>query len=217
MKTRFHQLALPAALAAILAAGCSSIGYNKQNLTAENVQSTGNLITDLQGKLDATLTSLNGLVNQPQADLRPQYKTFAANVAALQSAAKKLTAARSNIAAKEKEYFAQWDQEIAQIQNPDIRAISQSRRDAVAKNLASLKVSYAQTDMAFKPFLADLQDVQKYLSVDLTADGLAAIKEPVARANQDAVPLKDSLTQLAGDFKKFGDSLSSRTTQQTPQ
>ena len=217
MKTRYLQFAAVAALGAVLATGCSSIGYNKQNLTAENVQSTGNLITDLQGKLDTTLTSLNNLVNQPQADLRPQYKTFASNVAAVQSAAKKLAAARSDIAAKEKEYFAQWDQEIAQIQNADIKAISQSRRDEVAKNLASLKTSYAQTDMAFKPFLADLQDVQKYLSVDLTAGGLAAIKGPVTQANQDAGPLKDSLTQLAGDFKKFGDSLSSRTPTQTAQ
>lgn len=217
MKTKHLQFATLAAVGAVLAAGCSSIGYKKQNLTAANIQFTGNLITDLQGKLDTTLTSLNNLVNQPQADLRPQYKTFASNITALQSAAKKLSAARTDIASKEKEYFAEWDQEIAQMQNADIKAISQSRRDEVAKNLASLKTSYAQTDMAFKPFLADLQDVQKYLSVDLTAGGLAAIKDPVAKANQDAGPLKDSLTQLAGDFKKFGDSLSSRTTPQTAQ
>ena len=181
MKTKHLQFATLAAVAvvgAVLAAGCSSIGYKKQNLTAANIQSTGNLITDLQGKLDTTLTSLNNLVNQPQADLRPQYKTFASNITALQSAAKKLSAARTDIAAKEKEYFAEWNQEIAQMQNADIKAISQSRRDEVAKNLASLKTSYAQTDMAFKPFLADLQDVQKYLSVDLTAGGLAAIKGP---------------------------------------
>ena len=163
----------------------------------------------MPGQLDKTLASLNNLVTQPQADLRPQYKDFAANVAAVQSAAKDLAAARSKIAADQTDFFAKWDQQIAQMQNQDIKALSQSRRDEVARNLTTIKTSYAQTDMAFKPFLADLSDVQKYLSVDLTTAGLAAIKGPVAKTGQDAVPLKASLTKLAGDFKTLGASMSS--------
>jgi hypothetical protein len=215
MKTKSLQiisLAASAMAVALIITGCASTaGYNQGNLTAANIQSTGDRIADLPGQLDNTLASLNGLVNQPQADLRPQYKEFAADVAGVQSAAKSLATARSDMAAKQKDYFAKWDQEIAQIQSPDIRARSQARRDAVAQNMTSLKTSYAQADMAFKPFLVDLQDVQKYLSVDLTPGGIAAIKDPVAKANQDVVPLKASLTKLAGDFKTLGDSMSSVT------
>jgi hypothetical protein len=220
MKTkhlRIISLAVSTVAAAILVAGCASTGYDQGNITAAKIQSTSDQIAALPGQLDKTLASLNNLVNQPQPDLRPQYKEFAANVAAVQSAVKDLAADRSKIAADQTAFFARWDQEIAQIQNPDIKARSQSRKDQVNQQLLAIKKSYAETDVAFKPFLADLSDVQKYLSVDLTAGGIAAIKEPVAKATQDVLPLKASLTDLAGDFKMLGASMSSVTPQQAPQ
>jgi F0F1-type ATP synthase membrane subunit c/vacuolar-type H+-ATPase subunit K len=214
MKTKHFQslsLAVSVAAAALIVAGCASTaGYNQGNITAAKIQSTSDQIAALPGQLDKTLASLNTLVNQPQADLQPQYKDFNANVAKVQSAVKDIAAARTKIATEQTAFFAKWDQEIAKMQNLDIKALSQSRRDQVAQNLTALKTSYAQTDMTLKPFLADIQDVQNYLSVDLTAGGVAAIKGPVAKANQDAVPLKASLTTLAGDFKTLGASMSSR-------
>ena len=221
MKIQYLQLvslAASAAVAALLVAGCASTaGYNQGNITAAKIQSTSDQIAALSGQLDKTLASLNGLVSQPQADLRPQYKEFAANVAAVQSTAKNIAAARTKIAADQTEYFAKWDQDIVQIQNPDIKALSQKRRDEVARNLTAIKTSYAQTDMAFKPFMADISDVQKSLSADLTPGGIAAIKGPVAKVGQDAGPLKASLANLAADFKTLGASMSSVTPQTSPQ
>jgi hypothetical protein len=220
MKTKYLQLislAASAVAATLLMTGCVSTGYDKGNITAANIQSASDRIAALPGQIDTTLASLNGLVARPQADLRPQYKEFAANVAAVESAAKDLAASRSNMAARQKEFFAKWDEELAQIQNPDIKARSQNRKEQVNQQLMTIKTSYAQADIVFKPFLADLQDVQKYLSVDLTAGGIAAIKDPVAKAGQDAVPLKASLTKLAGDFKALGDAMSSVTPQPAPQ
>ena len=221
MKTKHLQLvslAASAGVAVLLAVGCASTaGFNQGNITAAKIQSTSDQIAALPGQLDKTLASLNNLVSQPQPDLRPQYKEFAANVAAVQSSAKDLATARAKIASDQTEFFARWDQEITQIQNQDIKAASQKRRDEVARNLTAIKTSYAQTDMAFKPFLADLSDVQKYLSVDLTPGGIAAIKGPVAKAGQDAVPLKASLANLAADFRTLGASMSSVTPQASPQ
>ncbi len=215
---QFLSLAASALATALVVAGCASTaGYNQGNLTGAKITSTSDQIAALPGQLDKTLASLNTLVNQPQADLQPQYKDFTANVTAVQSAVKVIAAARTKIATEQTAYFAKWDQEIAKIQNQDIKALSQSRRDQVAQNLSALKTSYAQTDMTLKPFLADIQDVQNYLSVDLTAAGIAAIKGPVAKANQDAVPLKASLTELAADFKTLGTSMSSAAPMQAPQ
>ena len=220
MKTNYLQLVslTAAAAAALLEAGCASTaGFNQGNITAAKIQSTSDQIAALPGQLDKTLASLNNLVSQPQADLRPQYKEFAANVAAVQSAAKDIAAARTKIAAEQTDYFAKWDQEIAQMQNQDIKVLSQKRRDEVARNLTAIKTTYAQTDMALKPFMADLSDVQKYLSADLTPDSIAVIKGPVAKASQDAVPLKTSLANLAADFKTLGASMSSVTPQTSSQ
>ena len=65
--------------------------------------------------------------------------------------------------------------------------------------------------MVYRPFLSGLKDVQKYLSVDLTPGGLAAIQDTVAKTVAAAGPLNTSLVQLADDFEAMGLALASVT------
>ena len=191
--------------------GCASPGYEKGAKAAANIQEAANLIGALPGRIDQTLTALNDLVQKPAADLRPQFKTFASQLADLESSAKDISTARSNMGAQGKEFFAKWDEQLATIQNEDIKARSQSRKDEVAAKLAAIKLSYSEAAGAFKPFLADLKDVQKFLAIDLTAGGVASMKDTAAKASRDAGPLKDSLSKVAADFKSLGLAMSAVT------
>ena len=105
-------------------------------------------------------------------------------------------------------YFAKWDQEVATIQNEDIRKRSLTRKNEVAAQFARISQNYDVTQTAFQPFMSDLRDVQKFLGTDLTAGGLAAIKDVSAKANKDAVSLKASLGKLSDEFKALGLSMS---------
>ena len=154
---------------------------------------------------------MNELVEKPQADLRPQYKQFSANVDKVASTAKDIAAARAKMGTQQKEFFAKWDEQLAQIKNEDIKARSQSRKDEVNEKLLNIKRSYVDAEQAFKPFMADLRDVQKFLSVDLTTGGVTAIKDTAAKATTHAAPLKVSIGKLADDFKALGVSMSSVT------
>ena len=194
---------------AALLAGCASSGYEKGEKVAANIQAASTEIGALPGKIDNTLNALNDLVGKPQDDLRPAFKAFSDQLAALKSSAEDLDTARDNMAANGDAFFAQWDAQLAQIQNEDIKARSQARKDEVAQKLLTIKRNYAEADIAFKPFLSDLQDVQKYLSLDLTPGGVASIKDTVAKATQAAGPLKDSLNTVASDFKALGLAMSS--------
>jgi hypothetical protein len=217
MKTKYIQIVSLAAstlAAAILLTGCASSGYDKGNKAAANIQAAADLIAALPGQVDTTLTSLNDMIEKPQADLRPQYKQFSANMSKVESTGKSIAGARKSMAEKQKEFFAKWDEQMAQIKNEDIKARSQSRKDEVNKNMLAIKTSYAEAEMAFKPFMNDLKDVEKFLSVDLTTAGVAAIKDTAAKATQHAVPLKASAAKLAEDFKALGVSMSSVTPQQ---
>ncbi|MEI9960889.1 MAG: DUF2959 family protein [Limisphaerales bacterium] len=106
-------------------------------------------------------------------------------------------------------YFANWDVETAQIHSEDIRHRSAARKQEVAANFARISDQYDETKNAFAPFMSDLRDVQKFLSTDLTAGGLAAIKDVAAKATRDAVPLKESMSSLSYQFKTLGLSISS--------
>ena len=115
-------------------------------------------------RIDGTLAALNDLVEKSEPDLQPQFKRFSSQLAELTSEAQAIADARRKMSGQTKEFFATWDEQLAQIQNEDIKARSQGRRAAVAETLHAIKRSYSESDPTFRPFLRDLQDVQKYLS-----------------------------------------------------
>lgn len=216
MKTRRHEhvrttLITSLALAGIVAtlAGCKSSPYEKANQAAENIQATADQIAGLPVQIDKTLASLNNIVDKPQADLRPQFKEFSSSLEDLHSTGKDITAARQTMADRWKEVLAKWDEQVAQIKSEDIKARSEARKKEVADKLQAVKTDYAEAEVAAKPFMNKLRDIEKSLSIDLTPAGVAGLKDSVARINAEAEPLKKSILKVADDFKALGLSMSS--------
>jgi len=220
MKTSKTQILIANLLLAsglVWMAGCASTGYESGEKAAKNIQAAANQIAALPGHIDATLASLQDLVDKPQPDLRPQYKKFVKNLEKVESTAKGVAAARQGMADKGKAFMDNWDAQLAQIKNEDIKSRSESRKSEVEQKMMAIKSSYAEAEMAFKPFMSDLKDVQKYLGTDLTTGGVAAIKDTVVKVNQESDPLKVSIGKLADDFKSLGVSMSSVTPPPAPE
>jgi hypothetical protein len=199
-------LALTVALAAL--AGCASHNYDKGTATAAGLKESADKIEAADGQLDATLASLNGLVNNPQSDLRPQYKQFSDNVDDLAVLAKHVKDSVTSMRENGKEFFAKWNEQLASIKNEDIRNRSAARQKEVSDELMNVKRSYAETEIAFQPFMSDLRDIQKYLGTDLTPAGVASMKDVAAKANTTGATLKAAVDKLAADFKSLGIAMS---------
>ena len=203
--------AIPFLATSLLFSSCASDGFNKANDTAANTQAASGRMTSFGVNVDQTITCLNDLVLTPQADLRPQFAKFSKNVAAMEDTAKSLADDHRAMGDNAKKYLSQWDEKLAQIQNPELKEVSKKRRDDVSQQLSMVDKNYAQVSQSLNAFLADLQDTKTGLSVDLTSSGLDAVKGLANKSNQDAVQLKESLSQLAVNFKTLADSLSSKT------
>jgi len=194
-----------------LITGCASDNYNKSAKTAATLSQSSRMITKGNTLIDESLADLNDLVSNPYPDLRKQFAKFNDAVNDLGDSEKDIAGKAGEMKAQGADYFASWDKESAQIQNEDIRSRSETRRNEVASRFDRISQQYDETKAAFRPFMSDLRDVQKFLSTDLTAGGLAAIKDTAAKATRDAVPLKTSLDSLSDDFKSLGLSMSPTT------
>jgi len=196
---------------AVLFTGCASANYNKAAGTAAALNQSATLVTTGSVQMDRTLAALNDLLANPQPDLRMQFKTFDDSVNDLAAAAQDVAAKTQDMQTQGDAYFTEWDLELAQIHNEDIRTRSESRKAETMAKFAKMHQQYDDTEAAFKPFMSDLHDIQKFLANDLTPAGLAAIKDPAAKATSDAEPLKKSLTSLSAEFDDLGLSLSPNT------
>ena len=196
-----------AALLAVLA-GCTTGGnYQTGAATGTQLIDTAGKVSDGTGKIDATLTSLNDLVNNPSGDLVPKFKTFNKNVADLKDLSDNINKQFTDARVKGNQYFQDWDQQLASIRSADIKNASTQRKNAVLKEYNDLKASYAKTSMSFDPFMGDLKDIQTALGTDLTVGGVSSIKGGVNKANNDGAVVKSSLVQLSADFRTLGTAM----------
>ena len=196
-----------------LIAGCSSTGYEKAGGTSTSLQKAAQGIDKGNAQIDVVMAALSDLVNNPGADLKKQFKKFNAALDDLQSLAKDVGGKAGDMQAEGTAYFKQWDKDLAKIQNEDIRNRSSERKSAVSARFERVKANYGQVKTDFAPFMSDLKDIRTALAADLTVGGLGAVKGAASKANQDVLPLRESIGKLSADFKELGVSLSAKTPQ----
>jgi hypothetical protein len=206
MKLVTTNLALAATLAVL--AGCASKSFEKGAATSAATQSAAVAVSQTSTKVTDVLGALNNLTFKSQGDLRTQYDAFVAATANLGKSAEtldsKVAAMRDAAAA----YSQNWSNQLAMIQSPELRQRSTDRMDQVTTQLKDMDASYLGVKNSLRPFMGDLKDIQTYLGTDLTAGGIATIKDVVAKTKVDAVPLRDSIKQLGSSFNTLGTSLS---------
>jgi len=210
-KTWFLSCISAVVLAAGFVTGCATDNYQKGAGTASALTHSSELIAKGGSQIDDSLAALNDLVSNPQPDLTIQFNAYALAVDNLDATAKDVAAKNQAMQAQGAAYFEGWDNEIATMQNEDIRNRSEARRNEVAARFAKISQQYADARAAFQPFMSDLRDVQKSLATDLTSGGVSAIKDTAAKSTRDAVPLKETLARLSDQFRDLGKAMSPTT------
>ncbi len=194
---------------AVLVGGCASAGYDKAADTSISMRETANSISRGSAQVDATLATLTDLVNSPAENIKPQFQKFDDSVTKLASLSKEVGEDAADMEKQGSAYFKKWDEELAKINNEDIRSRSTERKTEVSERFSRVRVSYVRAKNAFTPLMSNLKDIRTALATDLTGAGLASIRSTANQAKADAGPLRDSLDALAADFRALGVSLSS--------
>jgi hypothetical protein len=91
------------------------------------------------------------------------------------------------------EYFAQWDKQGIAYTNSQFREASEERRRKIADIYAQVPAAGAGIRGAYMAYMADLKEIQLYLSNDLTPNGVQAITPVANKTVQNLDVLKGSL------------------------
>jgi len=195
-------------LALALVAGCATKGYDKGSAASSKLQKAADRIAASETAVADCVTTLNDLATNAAPDMRPQFKQFEGAIKKLDSLSKSVGSDNTTMQAKSQAYFAKWDAELSQIRNEDIRSRSEARRKEVEESFEKIKATYEKTRGNFEPFLSDLKDIQRALSVDLNRSGVEAVKRSIENANRNSEPLRESLKSLSEEFRLLGIAIS---------
>lgn len=200
---------------ALYLSGCASPTYQKADNASSSLQKASMEINNENRAIDATMNSLDDLVNKPAADLRPQFARFNASLDWLEDSSKRAEKAAQEANKKSQDYFQTWDKELASIRYEAVRDQSVSRKTQVSDELNTVDQRYRQNQAVVEPLISYLRDIRTSLSVDLTAGGVAAVMPLADNALQNARKVQSALGQLSDDLAESGTHMSALVSQDT--
>ena len=152
-------------------------------------------------QLKSAVDALDALTKQKSGDLKPAYDTFVAEVKKTHNAAETTAARAGSMDSASKDYFGAWQADVGGISKESLRKNAQRRLDDVRKSYDTVIASLRQGAVAFKPFLSDLDDVQKTLANDVTVGGVKSIRDTASDATKAQRKvlrnINDAIDQLA--------------------
>jgi hypothetical protein len=191
-------------LATLLAGAASA----DQAQLAASIKETRLEAGKTRDQLVATLATLTALTKQDKGDLHPAYQAFTAEVPKTEAAA---AVTRSRVAWMQGDglkYFADWQKTVDTINNESLRKNAQKRLDAAKKSYGKVTASFMDAGEKFKPFLADLGDIQKALANDVTPGGIKALRRTVSDANWRFKTVNRTINDALDEMQKMERSLS---------
>jgi outer membrane murein-binding lipoprotein Lpp len=171
------RLCLSAALVPLLLASCQTAGHQRVDATSSRLEELRTSLEQLDGEVTATADSLASVVEKAGEDPKPAFEQYGKDVKAVE---RSYARARSRLSEAEKEatkLFDEWTRNASMISDPDLKALSERRRDELKEVLDEV-VGAMQTAVAeLESFVTTSRDLHTYLSQDLTPSGIRAIAD----------------------------------------
>jgi chromosome segregation ATPase len=175
----------------------------KKELT--EVAKTGDKV-DTQ--LNKTLNSLKAVSAAEPKNVSKAFNSFQKDADGLQKALKQARERMHGMKTKRDQYFAAWDKSSAAITNPDLKKISDERRQKVKTEHTALTEEAAQTGTKIDKFMAQLSDLRKFLGADQNPSAVAAAKGTIEGVLSSGNALSGDVKGITQKLKGFAGGLS---------
>jgi len=174
------------AAAAVLIAGCAGTPVQHREATTQAVVELRDAMTATRGQIETTLASLITLMNAPPENLPESYQQYANNVDVIAGQAARMQTESRRIRQRSDAWLAAWKESYARISNPELRTLTDRRREQVLRRFDEIEGSLAAAAQAFAPFVSNLQDVRRVVGNDLSPTAVMAVSGTAAVNNATA-------------------------------
>ena len=175
---------------------CSTTGMQRSENVQSTMQSVDNDIKQIVVQLDAIGASLDELTKPGQADMKKAFDLFSDNASKIKKMERDFTKHAAEMEDAGNVYFSEWDKNSQKYDNPDIQRQSNERRAALGQTYDKIAQNNVGVKEAFKTYVSDINEIERFLSNDLTRDGLESISSVSDKVVNNGAHLKNELQSL---------------------
>jgi hypothetical protein len=187
--------------AALLMNACGTTsGYKQADKTGAGIAEFRDEIVNGKKAIDATMKSLSDIAATANTNPRKAFEQYSKDVANLESTAAKIRKRAQDMKVQGQAYFKKWEQELATVNNPEIRALAEQRKAKLQETFDSIRKYTEPLKAQFDPWMSDLKDLQKYLGNDLTIAGVDAAKGLFNKTTNEGLEVQKSMDALVAEL-----------------
>lgn len=172
-----------AVVIAVVVYGCTTTPMKRQERTATTLGDITESLEAVRSQIDRTQSSLKSLVNTSPANLKDAYTRYASDVDTMAKQADVLRRQSQELDQRSNAWLSAWQKSHAEIQNPELKAISEGRRSQALHRFDAIKGALAAARQSRDPFMANLQDIKNVVGNDLTPRSLDAVSRAAVVQN----------------------------------
>ena len=193
-----------------LVAGCGSSSSGGRTASSkqaiESLRGTRQELAKAKTEVQQTNGSLDKLASG--GNLEQSYQQYTRQVAEMKASGERAKARGQDMRNRTRQYVAAWQKEMDQISSPELRAGASERRAKVQANFDQITASARATGDAYRPYLQNLQEIQKALANDLTPAGVDAARTAIDKAKAQGETVQQKLDALIAELDQVGGSMS---------
>lgn len=204
-----------AALMLLLLAGCSSayyaamekVGFEKRDILQSRVEDARDAQLQSQQEFKDALQQMSALIGFHGGDLQSRYEALSAQYDDSKKAADDVTARINKVETVAFDLFAEWEDELKQYQNAQLRADSRKKLLATKRQFDSLLKTMRKAERKMPPVLNALHDNVLYLKHNLNAKAIGAISGEFNGLQSDVNNLVRDMDQAIAESNQFIQSM----------
>jgi predicted nucleic acid-binding Zn-ribbon protein len=205
---------LPLLLLAGLTA-CSSLyystmeklGYQKRDLLVDRVQEAKESQADAKQQIQTTFEAFQGLTGFQGGELESRYKQLKGLHDQSTARAADVTKRIASIEEVGGDMFSEWEQEIEQIENRDLRAQSKKMKADTEQRYAGLIAAMKAAEQRMQPVLTAFHDQVLFLKHNLNAAAISSLQGEVTKMQSDVAGLIAEMQKAIDAADRFVQSL----------
>jgi multidrug resistance efflux pump len=205
------------AISALLLTSCGrvyystweALGVHKRDIMVSRVQDARDDQDEAKEQFASALDEFTAMFNFDGGDLQAKYKTLKAAYDASESKAKAVTSQIDSVERVSNALFAEWEAELDQYTNQDLRSASEKRLTETRKKYDQMIAAMRKAESRMQPVLSAFLDQVLFIKHNLNARAIASIEGTVGSLETDVADLiaemETSIKEADAFIESMGD------------
>ncbi|MCA9471066.1 MAG: DUF2959 domain-containing protein [Nitrospirales bacterium] len=165
------------------------IGYHKRDILVSDVEKARDAQSEAKEQFKSALERFSSVLNFKGGDLQEKYDKLSAEYEQSEAKAQAVHNRVASVEDVSEALFAEWEAELQEYSNANLRRTSQQKLDQTRKQYAQLIKAMKRAEKKMDPVMASFKDQVLFLKHNLNAKAIASLKDELVAVESDITSL----------------------------